>query len=176
MILKRTMIAALPLVLMIPTLTRADEWKDPSPHKSQLVTVNGVKLHYLDWGGNGPALIFLAGMASSAHNFDDLAPRFVDKFRVLALTRRGTGASERPESGYTLTQLADDIKGFMDALGFKRASLAGHSLGGDEITVFAGKYPDRVDKIVYLDGAFNRAKEFNAPLQEKLKGAPKDPF
>ena len=164
------------LLAMIPVSAIADDWKDPSPHKSQFATVNGVKLHYLDWGGSGAPLVFLAGMASSAHTFDDLAPRFTDKFRVVGLTRRGTGASERPESGYTLNQLADDIKGLLDALGLQRVSLAGHSLGGDEITVFAGKYPDRVDKIVYLDGAFNRSKEFNAPLQEKLKDAPKDPL
>ncbi len=136
---------AVPLMALIPAPIRADEWKDPSPHKSQFVTVNGVKLHYLDWGGSGAPLVFLAGMASSAHTFDDLAPRFTDKFRIVALTRRGTGASERPESGYTLNQLADDIKGFLDALGIQRASFAGHSLGGDQITVFAGKYPDRVD-------------------------------
>jgi pimeloyl-ACP methyl ester carboxylesterase len=152
-----------------------DEWKDPSPHKSDFVKVNGIRLHYLDWGGTGEPLIFLAGMGSSAHTFDDLAPRFKDRFRVIALTRRGTAESERPESGYTLDHLAEDIKAFMDHLGFKSANLAGHSLGGDEITVFAGKYPDRVKKLVYLDGAFNRSKEFNEPLQKEM-AAIKDPL
>ena len=154
----------------------ADEWKDLSPHKSDFVKAGGIRLHYLDWGGTGEPLIFLAGMGSSAHIFDDLAPRFKQRFRVVALTRRGTAESDRPESGYALDRLAEDIKEFMDALGFRKALLAGHSLGGDEITVFAGKYPERVNRIVYLDGAFNRAREFSEPVQAKLKSAPKDPF
>ena len=88
---------------------------DISPHKSDFVQVNGIKLHYLDWGGNGKTLIFLTGSGSSAHVFDRIAPRFADKFRVLALTRRGQGESDCPESGYDLDILVDDILDFMDA-------------------------------------------------------------
>ena len=170
----RTFPILLPLLLAAPAA--ADEWKDPSPHKSGFLKINGIRLHYLDWGGSGPPIVFLAGMASSAHNFDDLAPRFTDKFRVVGLTRRGTAESERPESGYTIDQLVEDMKGLLDELKFQRATFIGHSLGGDEITAFASKYPERVDRIVYLDGAFNRAKEFQAAVQEKLKSAPKDPL
>ena len=68
---------------------------DNSPHKSDFVNVNRIRLHYLDWGGSGPTLIFLTGMGSSAYIFNKFAPRFTDKFRVLALTRRGAGDSGR---------------------------------------------------------------------------------
>jgi len=57
---------------------------DTSPHKSDFIHVNGINLHYLDWGGDGETLIFLTGMGCSAHLFDNIAPRFTDKFRVLA--------------------------------------------------------------------------------------------
>jgi hypothetical protein len=40
---------------------------DKSPHKSDFVKVNGIRLHYLDWGGEGPALLFLAGMGCPAY-------------------------------------------------------------------------------------------------------------
>lgn len=64
---------------------------DTSPHKSALVYVNGIHLHYLDWGGSGPALLFLAGVNCNAHQFDGFAPRFTEQFHTLALTRRGCG-------------------------------------------------------------------------------------
>ena len=54
---------------------------------NSVVEVNGIPLHYLDWGGSGPILLFLPGMGCNAHIFDDLTPRFVDKFHVMALTR-----------------------------------------------------------------------------------------
>ena len=59
-----------------------------SPYKSEFVSVNGIRLHYLDWGGQGPVLLFLTGMGCSAHIFAGFAPRFTDQFHVLALDRR----------------------------------------------------------------------------------------
>lgn len=129
---------------------------DISPHRSEFVHVNGVNLHYLDWGGKGETLIFLTGMGYSAHLFDQIAPRFTDKFRVLALTRRGQGDSDYPETGYDADTLTEDIRQFMDSLNIEKAILAGHSLAGVELTHFAGTYPGRVIKLVYLDALDDR--------------------
>lgn len=90
-------------------------------------------------------------MDTSAHIYDRIAPRFTDKFHVLALTRRGQGDSDYPENGYDITTLTDDIRQFMDALQIKKVILAGHSMAGVELTHFAGTYPDRVLKLIYLD-------------------------
>jgi hypothetical protein len=49
---------------------------DKSPHKSQLIQVNGIRVHYLEWGGHGETLMFLAGLGNNAHIFDDFAPGF----------------------------------------------------------------------------------------------------
>jgi pimeloyl-ACP methyl ester carboxylesterase len=130
-----------------------DRWIDRSPHKPGFVTVNGVRLHYLDWGGQGEALLFLTGMGNSAHIFDTMAPLFIDRFRVLSLTRRGHGRSDKPESGYDNDTLVEDIRQFLDALNITRVNLAGHSLAGNEMTRFAELYPARLGKIVYLDAA-----------------------
>ncbi len=78
--------------------------------KSDFVNINGIRLHYLDWGGKGSTLIFLTGMGSSAYIFNKFAPRFNDKFRVLALTRRGQGDSDYPETGYDADSLTEDIR------------------------------------------------------------------
>jgi pimeloyl-ACP methyl ester carboxylesterase len=124
--------------------------------KSDFVHVNGIRLHYLDWGGTGPALIFLTGMGSSAYIFNKFAPRFADKFRVLALTRRGQGDSDYPESGYDADTLTEDICQFMDRLHIEKAILAGHSLAGVELTHFAATYQTRVEKLIYLDALDDR--------------------
>ena len=128
-------------------------------HRSDFVHVNGIRLHYLDWGGEGPALIFLTGMGSSAYIFNKFAPRFTDRFRVLALTRRGHGDSEYPETGYEPDTLTEDIRQFMDSLKIEKAILAGHSLAGVELTHFAATYPKRVEKLVYLEALDDRRRE-----------------
>jgi pimeloyl-ACP methyl ester carboxylesterase len=128
---------------------------DTSPHKSDFVRVNGVKLHYLDWGGKGETIIFLTGTGSSAHGFDRIAPRFTDQYRVLALTRRGQGESEYSESGYDLDTLIDDILDFMDALNIEKAIFAGHSFAGVELTYLTEKHPERVLKLIYLDAIYD---------------------
>jgi non-heme chloroperoxidase len=123
---------------------------------SDFVDVNGIRLHYLDWGGEGPTLIFLTGMGCSAYLFKQFAPRFTDQFRVLALTRRGQGDSDYPETGYDADTLTEDIRQFMDRLRVKKAVLAGHSLAGVELTHFAATYPTRVERLIYLDAMDDR--------------------
>jgi pimeloyl-ACP methyl ester carboxylesterase len=130
-----------------------------SNHKSDFVHINGIRLHYLDWGGNGPTLIFLTGMGCSAYIFNKFAPRFTDKFRVLALTRRGQGDSDTPETGYDADTLTEDIRQFMDHLNIEKAILAGHSLAGVELTHFAATYPTRIEKLIYLDALDDRREE-----------------
>ncbi|MGH9905217.1 MAG: alpha/beta fold hydrolase [Pyrinomonadaceae bacterium] len=126
--------------------------------KSDFIKVNGVKLHYLDWGGKGKAILFLAGAGHSAYIFSDLAPQLTDRFRVLGLTRRGHGQSEQPAIGYDTATLVEDIRQFLTALKIKRVTLIGHSMAGDEMTHFAGLYPERIDKLVYLDAAYDRSQ------------------
>jgi pimeloyl-ACP methyl ester carboxylesterase len=130
-----------------------------SNHKSDFVDVNRIHLHYLDWGGEGSTLIFLTGMGSSAYIFNKFAPRFTDKFRALALTRRGQGDSDIPEAGYDADTLTEDIRQFMDHLNVEKAILAGHSLAGVELTHFAATHPDRVEKLIYLDALDDRRAE-----------------
>ena len=129
---------------------------DKSPHKSDFVSVNGISLHYLDWEGSGDVLLFLAGMGCNAHIFDDLAPRFTDAFHVMALTRRGHGESDHPETGYDVDTLTEDLCQFLDALGIEKVILAGHSMANIELSHFSALYPERVRKLIFLDAAYDR--------------------
>jgi non-heme chloroperoxidase len=134
---------------------------DKSPHKSEFVTANGIKMNYLDWGGTGDVVILLAGLGNDAHVFDEIAPLLTDKFHVIGLTRRGFGETERPAANYETATRVEDIRAFMDAMKITRADLVGHSLAGDEMTLFAATYPQRVIKMVYLDAANDRRKNFS---------------
>lgn len=130
--------------------------EDKSPHEGKFVTVGNVKLHYLDWGGTGEPLIFLPGAGDTAHVYDQMAPKFTDKFRVLVLTRRGFGESDKPEKGYDVDTLTNDVLGLVDHLKLKKVHLIGHSAGGNEMFRFAEKHPKRILKLVFLDGAYGR--------------------
>jgi len=137
-----------------PSLGEARAWSDPAAHKNSFVEVNGVRLNYLDWEGSGPALILIHGAGGNPHYFDDLARAFTERFRVIAYARRGHGRSDA-KGPYDTATLTEDLRGLMDAVGIAKAHLAGHSMGGNEITRFAGTYPDRVDRVVYLDAAYD---------------------
>ena len=137
--------------------------------KSDFVQLNEIRLHYLDWGGEGPALIFLTGMGSSAYIYNKFAARFTDRFRVLALTRRGHGDSDYPETGYDADTLTEDIRQFMDVLKIQKAVLAGHSLAGVELTHFAATHPERVERLVYLEALDDRRGEQAIHEQNPLR-------
>ncbi|HKU61082.1 MAG TPA: alpha/beta hydrolase [Gemmatimonadales bacterium] len=140
------------------TQLAAEPWTDSSAHRISFVSVApDVRLEVLDWGGSGPPLVFLSGLQDVAHGFDDLAPRFIDHHHVLAITRRGYGASSQPDSGYDLAGRVADLRAVLDSLRLPRVALAGHSIAGDELTAFAGAYPDRVTELVYLDAAYDHS-------------------
>lgn len=113
------------------------------------------KLEVLDWGGTGRPILFLSGLGNTAHVFVDFAPRFTNRFHVYALTRRGFGASAQPLTGYSIGTLVADILAVIDSLHLNKVILIGHSIAGEEITKFAASYPDRVNKIIYMDAAYD---------------------
>lgn len=133
---------------------RPVEWTDPSPHHAGFVRVNGVRLAYLDWGGHGPGLLLLHGLGDSPHVFDDLAPALTDRFYVVGLARRGHGRSER-RGPYDIGTLVEDIRQFLDTLGWRQVILVGHSMAGSEMVRFAALYPERVSRLVFLDAAYD---------------------
>jgi pimeloyl-ACP methyl ester carboxylesterase len=146
---------------------------DPSPHAERFFAVNGARLHLLDWGGKGPLLMFLPGYGDTAHIFDDLAPAFTDHFHVVALTPRGFPPSSAPNSGYTIAQLADDVRAVMDSLRVREAILAGHSISGAVITQFGILHPERLAAAIYLDASL----DFGAAYQRSHrvgKPSPRD--
>ncbi|UCE18537.1 MAG: alpha/beta hydrolase [Gemmatimonadota bacterium] len=97
---------------------------------------------------------------------------------MIGITRRGFGASSQPDLGYDINTLVADIKAVMDSLNIKKAVLAGHSLGGDEMTLFARKYSERLSGLIYIEAAYNRKSAAdslqNYPQPESIRPEPSD--
>jgi pimeloyl-ACP methyl ester carboxylesterase len=121
--------------------------------RSRTETINGLRLHFLESGHrDAPALCFLHGGAAHAHWFDAITPFFADRFHVVALDQRGHGESQwAVPPAYGTEDFAADLRGLMDALGWTRMTLIGHSMGGHNAMAFAAWHPERVERLVIVD-------------------------
>jgi len=133
------------------------------PLLSRVELTAELNLELRDWRpkfapGRGDALplVLLTGLGNTAAVYDDLAPLLARRQPVVALTRRGFGGSSAPAAGYDVATRVEDLRLALDRLGLERVVLVGHSIAGDELTAFAGRYPQRVAGLVYLDSALNR--------------------
>lgn len=114
----------------------------------------GVRLAYVEEGPHdGFPVILLHGLSDSLHSYDLMRPLLPGRWRVFAVTMRGHGASDKPETGYAMRDFARDVAAFMDALALKRAVLVGHSMGSAITLQVAADYADRVAGIALI-GAF----------------------
>jgi pimeloyl-ACP methyl ester carboxylesterase len=101
-------------------------------YRDEWMTINGVKLHWQDWGPReAPVLLALHGLTQQSHTFDRVAERFAGRYRCIAPDFRGRGESEwaAPET-YAMPQYVDDVVKLMDALEIPAAHVLGTSLGG----------------------------------------------
>jgi pimeloyl-ACP methyl ester carboxylesterase len=131
--------------------------RSPAPAAARIIqvpTAPGVSIEVLDWGGSGRPLVFLGGGGHTAREFEEFAPRFAGRYRVLGISRRGSGGSTDlpPDS---LDPLVDDIVAVLDAMKLDSAVLVGHSFAGFEMALFGEKHGDRCAGLVYLDSAYD---------------------
>ena len=140
-------------VLALGFNSQPGAWRDPSQHQVRWVTVDSsVQLEVLEWGGSGPPVVLLACYLS-AHMYDEFAPKLTNQFHVHGITRRGIGASDKPDTGYAVQRSANDVLEVVNSLNVQKFLLVGHSCAGQILTVFAAQHSDRLLGLVYLDGA-----------------------
>jgi len=122
-------------------------------HRDRTLVLNGQRFHYTEWGApTSPALILLHGVTGHARTWDEEAAALASRYRVLALDQRGHGDSDpSPNADYTVATMAADVAAFADALGLARISIVGLSMGGRVAMAFAGRAPQRVDRLVIVD-------------------------
>ena len=111
---------------------------------------DGIKLSYLDSGGERPVIVALHAHWMEGITFSSFAEAVRSDWRVVALDQRGHGYSEHANS-YTREDYLGDIEALVDHLGLDRAVLLGNSLSGINAYEFASRCPERVIALVIED-------------------------
>jgi len=113
-----------------------------------------LRLHYVDWGNqHKPPLLLVHGGRDHARSWDWVARDLRRDWHVIALDLRGHGDSSWTIGGhYTLSEFVLDLAQLVDLLDVARITLVGHSLGGAVSIQYTAVFPDRVDKLVAIEG------------------------
>ena len=128
-----------------------------APARTYPVETNGLPLAVTEYEPatpDAPPLVLLHGIGSRAVSWWPVVDGLAAHFRLFAPDLRGHGASAKPATGYLLPDYAADLTGLLDALGFDRPRLLGHSLGGLVAVRWAANHPDRAAAIALEDTAF----------------------
>lgn len=121
------------------------------------VAVGSVSLAVAEWPGpaKGPAVVCIHGLTANHTCWASVADVLSPAHRLIAYDLRGRGESDKPDKGYSLAIHADDLEGLLDHFGLKKAVLIGHSLGAHIAVRFAATRPERVAKLVLVDGGLD---------------------
>lgn len=120
---------------------------------SKHIVVNGMRLHYLEWGEpRNPTIVMLHGVAQQAHSWDFVARDLCDEYHILALDQRGHGDSDwAPDGDYSPEASQRDISGFIDQLGVAPFLLIGLSMGGGNAIRYTANNLQNVRGLVVVD-------------------------
>ncbi|HEU4721712.1 MAG TPA: alpha/beta hydrolase [Gemmatimonadaceae bacterium] len=138
----------------------------PTPAKVGLET--RVSLAYVDSGPRSrDALVLLPGLSDSWRSYELVLPHLPATFRTIAVSQRGHGDSDKPESGYTVRDFAADLYALLAALEVERAVIAAHSSASIVARRFAIDHREKVVGLV-LEGSFLELGEGAAQFQARL--------
>ncbi len=121
---------------------------------SRWVTVDGMRIHYLESGeeaAEAPVLLMVHGWCGSSEDFRPLILALSPGARSIAVDLPGCGLSAKPDIAYDLPLFIHFLAGFCDTLGLDRFVLVGHSMGGQISVHFVSQFPARVEKLVLID-------------------------
>src|SRR5579859_6615458 len=122
-----------------------------NPVRDEFVVAGDLTFHCLQWGEQGPPVIFVHGLTANAFCFQAFSDDLARDHRVFAYDLRGRGDSDKPEHGYSVPIHTTDLSRLIDALGLERPVLMGHSLGALISLYFAAHYPQKLSKLILID-------------------------
>lgn len=139
------------------------------------VLLAGLPFHYREAGSpDAPPVVLLHALGLDARDWDEVTLALAGRAHVVALDARGHGQSARTD-GYSFEAMRDDLKAFVDAVGFARFSLVGHSMGGTVAYLFAEQWPERVKRLVIEDTPPPRAMPPRAMGRHEADAIPDEP-
>jgi pimeloyl-ACP methyl ester carboxylesterase len=138
--------------------------QDPRFGEHKFVTVNGVRLHYVERGDPAlPLLLCLHGFPESWWSWRWFLRAFAATHHVVAVDQRGYGLTSRPDKveDYDMEHLAADLVGLLDHLGIEKAVFCGHDWGGFVVWQMALMHPDRVAGVIGLNTPFTPRGDYD---------------
>lgn len=129
------------------------------------IDVYGFNIHYTD-EGSGPALVLLHGLWGGTNEWQPIIAPLAAKYRVITMDAIGFHGSDKPDAHYHNALLAQFLAGFIDALALENVTLIGHAMGANLATYAAVHHPDRIARLVLVDGAGyrNPDRDLSQPL------------
>jgi pimeloyl-ACP methyl ester carboxylesterase len=125
------------------------------PSRSEFITVRGLRTHVRHWGREGaPKLFMVHGWMDVAASFQFVVDCLAGDWHVIAPDWRGFGLSERSHSDtYWFPDYVADLDVMLDLYSPGEAvNLLGHSMGGNVVSLYAGVRPERVRRLINLEG------------------------
>jgi pimeloyl-ACP methyl ester carboxylesterase len=138
----------------------------PPEPTSRHVRVGDLQLRYLDFGGDGPPLVFLHATGFHSWLWAPYARRFTGTHHVLAFDHRGHGGSDKPATGYRWEQFGADLAGFLEALGLDGVRAVGHSKGATTIAAAAAEGTRRLARAVLIEPVLIPGPPATGPVHE----------
>ncbi|MFE9802895.1 alpha/beta fold hydrolase [Streptomyces goshikiensis] len=117
----------------------------------RIVVREGIRISCRDWGGSGPPIVLLHGLAGHAGEWDTLARSLSRRYRVVAVDQRGHGASERRPGDVSRAAYVADAVAVIGQLDLRRPVLVGQSLGGHTAMLAAAAHPDLLRALVLIE-------------------------
>jgi len=121
--------------------------------ESHFTTLDGARIHYVNYGKGSEALVLIHGWTCNLDNWRDQFADFAKRNRVIALDLPGHGQSDKPQVTYSMDLFARAVDAVMRDAKVKRAVLVGHSMGTPVARQFYRKYPEKTLAIVIVDGS-----------------------
>ncbi len=134
------------------------------------VSVNGLRLHYLEWPGDGPPLVIQHATGFLAWVYAPIAERLSSRYHVYAYDARGHGDSDKPADAYSWRDFASDLAAFLEALSLRDVLAVGHSLGAKSALVCAAQRPDLFAKVVAMEPPIFPLPDAGPDLPDELTG------
>jgi pimeloyl-ACP methyl ester carboxylesterase len=156
-----TSLTALALLLTDTTMTEAQSTGRP-------VNVNGMQMYY-EVSGSGEPLIILHGAYMNIPAMGAIVPLLARTHRIYALELQGHGRTTDIDRPITYPNLADDVAGFMDAVGLRKADVFGYSMGAATGLQLAIRHPAMVNRLVVSSVAYDASglqPEFKSMLPQ----------
>ncbi len=113
------------------------------------LNVGAARIHYHMFG-EGEPMVLIPGLCGDLYNWKKMVPYLKGRYQVVLMDCRGSGLTEAPDAPFTMAEMADDVSGLMNGLGFSKYHVLGWSMGGNVAQEVTLRYPQEVASLILM--------------------------